>query len=120
MAKKILLVDDEIGLREVLREFLEWEKYKVAEASNGNEAWEMILKQDFDLVLSDIRMPGGTGIELAEKIFNYDGKKPFVYLMTGYSDLTVPEATKVGVIKVMNKPFEPKELIKDIISIIGK
>ena len=119
MTKKILLVDDEIGLREVLREFLEWEKFQVSEASSGHEAWEMIQKQEFDLVLSDIRMPGGTGIELAEKIFQHSGKKPFVYLMTGYSDLTPEEATKLGVIKIMNKPFEPKELIKDIVGIIG-
>lgn len=120
MAKKILLVDDEIGLREVLREFLEWEKFEVAEASSGQEAWEMIQKHEYDLVLSDIRMPGGTGIELAEKIFKHNGKKPAVYLMTGYSDLTADEAFKFGVMKIMSKPFEPKELIKDIVNMIGK
>jgi CheY-like chemotaxis protein len=43
LAKKILLVDDEVGLREVLREFLEWEQFHVTEASGGQEAWELIL-----------------------------------------------------------------------------
>jgi CheY-like chemotaxis protein len=65
-------------------------------------------------------MPGGTGIELAEKVFKHKGRKPFVYLMTGYSDLTLEEAHKLGVKKIMSKPFEPKELIKDIVAILGK
>jgi CheY-like chemotaxis protein len=54
---KILLIDDEASIRNTLKEILEYEKYEVEEASNGEEGLKMIESQQFDLVLCDVKMP---------------------------------------------------------------
>ena len=68
MAEKILIVDDEKIIRESLSYILKKEGYDVEEAENGLVAYEMLLKNFFDLVVTDLEMPSMKGIELLEKI----------------------------------------------------
>ncbi|MEQ8882931.1 MAG: response regulator, partial [Cyclobacteriaceae bacterium] len=67
---KILIVDDEKSIRETLKEILEYEKYQVSEAQDGEAAWEELSKNSYDVVLCDIKMPKMDGIELLDKAVN--------------------------------------------------
>lgn len=114
MKKKILIVDDEPMICEILRDYLELESFDVTEASNGQQAFEFVLKNNFDCVVSDVRMPNGDGTTLARKISEMPGRKPKVFLTSGYSEISDAEATSLGVVKVLHKPFQNKEFIDSI------
>lgn len=114
MIKKILIVDDEPDLREMLKDFFERDNFDVTQASGGNEAFELIKNQKFDCVLSDIRMPLGSGIELAQNIKNLKNPKPFVVLITGFTEVPAHTIAELEVVKVFQKPFSPDELVSFI------
>lgn len=118
MVKKILVVDDEPMLCEILKDFLELNSYEVEQAHSGQEAFEMLSNNFFDCVISDVRMPNGNGIELAQKISNKLGQKPKIFLTTGFSDISEDKAKDLGVIKVLQKPFVFDELLNSIEKII--
>ena len=108
---KILVVDDEPSLRQVLMFELKFHGHVVFEAEDGQSALEALEKQEVDLIISDLRMPGDLdGIDLVEA---YRKKKPDqkVILMTGYAlDESFEKARKAGIVHCLRKPFELKEL----------
>lgn len=107
---RILLVDDDKFDRTFIMDCLAPRKMNVHEASNGDEAIEMVTENFYDLVLSDIYMPGINGIELIKKIREIDENLQ-VILFTGHADLaTAIEAVKLGVFDYIVKPFDPGEL----------
>ena len=59
---RILIIDDERSIRSTLREILEYEKYEIVEAQDGAEGFQLIKKEDFDLVMCDIKMPKMDGM----------------------------------------------------------
>ena len=118
MTKKILVVDDEPMLCEILKDFLELDSYLVEEASCGDQAFAMITQNCFDCVISDVRMPNGDGTELAQRISDMPGKKPFVFLTTGFSDISEERARSLGVVKVLQKPFVYEELLTSVKAVI--
>ena len=67
----ILVVDDEVNIRRVVREYAEFEGYEVAEAENGMEAVEMVKSEDFDLIVMDIMMPKLDGFSTCKEIKKY-------------------------------------------------
>ena len=84
---KILLVDDEPEILEILREFLELKEHDVTTASNGKQALDLVLaSDDFDLVFSDIKMPEMDGLTFLEKVRNNSVTVP-VILISGQGDL---------------------------------
>jgi len=103
-SRKILIVDDEELLREVLVEVFSSMGHQTFEAASGPEAFSFLQKESVDLVLSDVRMPQGNGIELFEKLraVKYPGR--FV-LMSGYSDLALEDAYSMGIDAYFFKPF---------------
>jgi len=104
---KILVVDDEPDLREILVEELRDQGFEVSEASSGNEAWSLVQKTEFKVVISDIRMPHGDGIGLLKNIHGGSlAKPPIVFLLSGFSDLSEQDAKKLGARQVFSKPFE--------------
>ena len=114
MGKKILVVDDEPMLCEILRDFLEMDHFEVQQSCNGRQAFEMICKEHFDCVISDVRMPNGDGTELAQKIFAMDNPKPKVFLTTGFSEISEEQAAAIGVVKVLQKPFVYDQLLSSV------
>lgn len=111
--KEILLVDDEVSVRQAERIVLEAEGYKISEASNADEAWTMVQKNQPELILLDIRMPGMPAIELVKKIKNNPKlrkiKIVYVTAIVGTKEFT----KKVeGVIDALEKPFKSEDLIK--------
>lgn len=106
----ILVVDDELSMREFLKILLEKEGHTTATASDGREALDMFTKEAFDLVISDIRMPETGGLFLLEKIKEKDNNIP-VILITAYAS---PEdavlAMKNGAYDYITKPFKVDEI----------
>lgn len=110
----ILVVDDEPSIRELLVEFLEGEGYLVKAASNGKEALELVLKEVFSLVISDIRMPEMGGFELVKEVKNYNQRIGFI-LMTGFSAVyTEGNIRKGGADDYLSKPLDLALLLEKI------
>lgn len=113
IGKSILIVDDEFGLAEVLREMLIEYGYEVRLAINGGLAFALLNEQKVDLVLADLMMPVMDGVELATAIRNNDAYRDVsIVLMT-----SLPTATpEPGVLfnAVLRKPFSPTVLLNTI------
>lgn len=113
MAKKdqiILIVDDEDGLREGLQKLLEDDGYTVIPAGGGEEALNIIRHSHVDLVLTDMRMPGMSGIDLLKKAREIH-KNLGVIILTGYGEIeSYIEAMNFGAIEYVSKPFKVNEL----------
>ena len=110
--KKILVVDDYLPTRNLIVETLsQSSQYQIAEAENGKEALRMFDEGDFDLVISDIMMPGMSGMELLRLIRDRNPAAT-VIMITGNptTDLTV-NAIKKGAVDFLTKPFDIDELL---------
>jgi DNA-binding NtrC family response regulator len=107
---KILIVEDEAMMRNLLLKILESEGYKVTLASSGQEALDKLQQEKYDLMLSDVKMPGMNGFELLEKAKS-QWSDMAVIVMTGYGDAyTVKEALMKGADEYLSKPFKSHEV----------
>jgi signal transduction histidine kinase/CheY-like chemotaxis protein len=107
---RILAVDDEDIVLSFITDALEDEGYGVVTATNGEEAIRLAAEQTFDLLLTDIRMPGIDGIELAKRIRELSPGVAVIF-MTGYANLnSAKDAIKQGAIDYIMKPFELSEI----------
>lgn len=112
--KVILVVDDEADLREILRDEFGFEGATVLEASNGVEALQIVKDKSVDVILSDIRMPGGDGRTLAREVRALHPFQPAIILITGFADLHAEEAFDIGADGYMTKPFHLEKLKKEV------
>ncbi len=111
MAEKILVVDDEEIIRDTLTLFLKNEKYIVDEAENGKVAYDKIMENYYDLVLTDLEMPVMKGIDLLEKISTLTPQVS-VIIITAYGSLdTAIKALRNGASDYILKPIEFDELL---------
>ena len=107
----ILVVDDDRPIRSTLREILEFEKFKVDDAENGEIAIEKVKKTNFDLVLCDIKMPKMDGIEVLQQIQNLKPEIPVV-MISGHGDIeTAVGAIKQGAFDFIAKPLDLNRLL---------
>jgi len=104
--KKVLVVDDEIYLREIVAFDLKEAGYDVEQAENGQAAIKAIKESSYDLVISDVRMPNGTGVELLGWVKEWNPLFPSFIFMTAFSDISSEEALALGAEAFLNKPFE--------------
>lgn len=108
---KILIVDDELIIRTTLREILEYENYEVEEAEDAKKALGMIEKQEFKVILSDVKMPGMNGIEFLEELQKKGNDIP-VIMITGHGDIdTAVESLKKGAFDFIQKPLDLNRLL---------
>ncbi|GAB4296035.1 MAG: sigma-54 dependent transcriptional regulator [Ignavibacteriaceae bacterium] len=111
MKNRILVVDDEEIIRDSLSYILQKEGYEVEQAENGKQAFDKIIEQSFDLIITDLEMPVMKGIELLEKIMKLDLQTPVV-VITAYGSLdTAISALRTGASDYILKPVEFDELI---------
>lgn len=110
---KILLVEDELALRETLEEILELYDFEVSVAGSGEEALELLQNMTPDLILSDIMMPGMTGLELIEKVHQQAQFKqiPFIFLSALASKEDQNKGIIAGAKGYITKPFKANDLI---------
>ena len=107
---RILVVDDDTAVRRVIRVFLQERGYHVRTAAGAEEALELLQNERFDIVVTDLRLPVSSGLELLEKV---RARLPGVRSMLMSGDADVPalvEAVERGVDAVLLKPFELEEL----------
>lgn len=110
--KIILVVDDEADLRDIVASELEFMGAKVFTAENISVAKGILKENEIDLVISDIRMPGGTGIDLLEHIKSKHSIVLPVILITGFADITTEGAYALGAEALIHKPFRLDDLIQ--------
>lgn len=110
----ILVVDDDPYVLESVSNLLQECGYNVISCRNGEEALPRILRSKIDLVLTDIKMPGMSGIDLLARIHDINPKMP-VILMTGYAELDIAiSAIKKGAFDFVTKPYNPDYIIHTI------
>lgn len=108
---KILLIDDEKAIRRSMREILEFEKYTVDEAEDGQAGLSKIAANDYDLVLCDVKMPKVDGLELLQKVSEGEKDIPLV-MMSGHGNIeTAVEAVKKGAYDFLTKPVDLNRLL---------
>lgn len=107
----VLVVDDEPGVRDIVKTYLEYGKMNVTAAADGDEALRLAEKKEFDVVLSDIMMPRMNGLTLASEIHRIQ-PDTMIILMTGYASVnTAVEAIKRDVFDYILKPFQNMQLV---------
>lgn len=108
---KILIVDDERAIRNTLREILEYEDYEVEDVDNGIDGLELIRKNDFDLVLCDIKMNRMDGMEVLSEGMAIKPDLPFI-MISGHGTIeTAVEASKKGAYDFISKPPDLNRLL---------
>lgn len=107
----ILVVDDEFDVRQGLAKLLEFEGYQVSTAENGTVALERAKTAEFDLVLTDLRMPGLSGVETLIGLKKlHPGLQ--VIVVTGFaSDATAANCLREGAFDIVTKPFDLNQLL---------
>jgi DNA-binding NtrC family response regulator len=104
---KILVVDDEPGMRRILNVNLRRDSHVVVEAANATEAIGLIRREDFDVVLTDQKMPDGTGLDVVQAVQDDDPTTSVIFLTAvGTLELAV-ESMRRGAFDFLTKPFDP-------------
>lgn len=108
---KILIIDDEKAIRRSIREILEFEKHGVEEAEDGQMGLNMALRNNYDIILSDIKMPKLDGIELLNKLTE-SGITSSIIMMSGHGSIeTAVDAVKKGAYDYLAKPIDLNRLL---------
>ncbi len=114
--KRLLVVDDENDLRDIVSAVFRRAGCEILEAENGRSALEIVARESIDVVITDIRMSGGDGVELLTEIRRRNVSSPAVVLITGFSDLTEEEALRKGANAILAKPFR----LQTILDVVAK
>ena len=116
---KILIVDDELRIREVIKEYAEFEGYTVKEAADGREAVKMCRDEDFDAVIMDIMMPKLDGFSACKEI-KKDKDIPIIMLSARGEEYDKLFGFELGIDDYVTKPFSPKEIMARLNVVISR
>ncbi|MCU0416654.1 MAG: sigma-54 dependent transcriptional regulator [Cytophagaceae bacterium] len=111
---KILIIDDERSIRNTLKEILEYEKYEVEEAADGEVGLQKVLAEEYDVVLCDIKMPKLDGMELLEKAAEAGKSGAFIMISAHGSIETAIDATRKGAYDFITKPPDLNRLLVSV------
>ena len=112
--KQILLVEDDVNFGTVLRDYLQFNGYKVVLARNGLEGFEKFKKNEFDICILDVMMPYKDGFTLAKEIRTKDKTTPIVFLTAKSMKEDVLKGYKIGADDYLTKPFDADILLKKL------
>ncbi|WP_297453154.1 sigma-54 dependent transcriptional regulator [Persephonella sp.] len=120
MGYRVLLIDDEQSILKVIKKFLEDQNFQVTTAENKKEALKHIAAGRFDIILSDYRLPDGTGMEILQYFREKDKETPFV-MITAYGSIDgAVEAMRKRASHYISKPIDAENLLKIIHFLIEK
>ncbi len=111
---KILVVEDDPDLNEVMCDFLSSENATVLSASNGHEALSILKSEKINFIISDIQMPIMDGFELLNRIKQNGTQKTPLLFVTGQSKVTESDALNMGAVGLINKPFNKDTLMQTV------
>ncbi len=120
--RKILIVDDESAIRDMLRVALEMADYQCIEASNAQDAHSLIIDEKPDLILLDWMMPGTSGIELARRLKRDEvtANLPIIMLTAKGEEDNKIQGLEVGADDYITKPFSPRELVARLKAVLRR
>jgi len=108
---QVLIIDDERPIRSTLKEILEYEKYKVDDAEDGEAGLELALKNAYDVILCDIKMPKMDGLEVLDRLMANNIETPIV-MISGHGTVeTAVEALKKGAYDFIQKPLDLNRIL---------
>jgi len=111
---RVLVVDDEAVIRDALKRILEGERFSVETCVSGHSAIESLHEREFDLIVTDLKMPGMNGIEVLKAVKTLQPEAP-VIMITGYASVdTAVEAMKNGAVDYIAKPFSPEQFLEKV------
>ncbi len=116
---KLLIVDDEDKIRELIKKYAEFEGYETDEASDGMQAVEKCKKEDYDLIIMDIMMPFLDGFSASKEIRKRKNT-PVIMLSARGEEYDRIHGFEVGADDYVVKPFSPKELMMRVAAVIGR
>jgi len=117
---KILIIDDEQSIRSTLREILEYEKYTVDEAKDGEEGLKMLISDNYDIALCDVKMPKMDGIEMLERV-KMAGLDTQLIMISAHGTIeTAVDATKMGAFDFVPKPPDLNRLLLTVKNALEK
>lgn len=117
---KVLVIDDEKAIRRSIKEILEFEKYEVDEAEDGIQGLSMAQKNNYDVILSDIKMPKMDGLELQNKL-NENNIGSALIIMSGHGTIdTAVDAVKKGAFDFLAKPIDLNRLLVTVRNALDK
>lgn len=112
--KSILVVDDEKNQREILETILSGEGYDITTASSGEAAMKFVESRRFDLVLTDLKMTGMSGLDLLKELTNFD-KSIIVILLTAHGSVdSAVDALRLGAFDYLQKPYDKNKLLETV------
>jgi len=118
--KKILIVEDNELLREVLVDSMNMHGIKIFEAANGNEAFKIAIHERPEVIITDLQMAGGDGKSLLQNINRHSGYLPAIFVTSGFNDLTEQEIKELNIIQCFEKPFERREFSETIFKFLDR
>jgi DNA-binding response OmpR family regulator len=122
----ILIVDDEVTIREVVRRYLELDGFNVVEAEDGQQALKLLREKPADLILLDIMLPGVDGFTIARSVQNLPeyagdyGRIPIIILTSRGSEGDRLSGFELGVDDYVVKPFSPRELVARVKAVLRR
>ncbi len=112
----VLIIDDEISIRESLSSFLSDEGYRVLTAENGDVGLDIFFRENVDVVVTDLRMPVKDGIEVMTTIHNYDPDIPMIVVSGAGNKNDVIAALQMGAKDYITKPIKDLDMIRHVIA----
>ncbi len=119
MPAKILIIEDDVRLAAILQKLLHREGYEVDLAARGDEGFGRSQRQNYDVVLTDLKLPGLDGLVLVSQIHAARPRLPIIMMTAHGTTETAIEATKLGAYEYLLKPCEPEELLDVIASAVA-
>lgn len=117
--KKVLIVEDEVGIADLEKDYLELSGFQVTIASDGLEGEKLALTGDYDLIILDVMLPGKSGFDICRK-FRESFQTPVIMVSAKKEDIDKIHGLGLGADDYMTKPFSPSELVARVKSHINR
>ena len=109
--RKLLVVDDDPKLRELLRRYLSDNQFEVSLAQDAPSMSRLMLREHFDLIVLDLMLPGEDGLSIVRRLRGANDRTPIVMLTAKAQDADIFKGWSSGVSSYLTKPFNPRELL---------
>jgi len=117
---KILVVDDDVRIRDLLRRYLSQEGFEVLQAEDGKALTRVLLREPVDLIVLDLMMPGEDGLSVCRRLRGANDRTPIIMLTAKGEDIDRIVGLEVGADDYLAKPFNPRELLARINAVLRR